>query len=53
MKNEVYGLNRQFPYEMDGLSPYSEDYMNVQLAIYKKLTGDSYRVSSELRRFLA
>jgi 2-polyprenyl-3-methyl-5-hydroxy-6-metoxy-1,4-benzoquinol methylase len=41
-------LDTSIPYSMGGLSPYSEEYLNIQLEIYRRLTGMDYSVSQEL-----
>jgi 2-polyprenyl-3-methyl-5-hydroxy-6-metoxy-1,4-benzoquinol methylase len=48
--NEVLKLWREtsIPYEVDSISPYSIEYKNIQLEIYKRLSGDGYTVNNEL-----
>lgn len=41
-------LDTSIPYSMGDLSPYSEEYRNIQLEIYRRLTGQIYSVSQEL-----
>ncbi len=48
--NEVLKLWREtsIPYEIDSVSPYSIEYKDIQLEIYKRLSGDGYTVNNEL-----
>jgi 2-polyprenyl-3-methyl-5-hydroxy-6-metoxy-1,4-benzoquinol methylase len=41
-------LETSIPYELNGFSPYSDAYRDIQLAIYKKLAQDTYSVNNEL-----
>jgi 2-polyprenyl-3-methyl-5-hydroxy-6-metoxy-1,4-benzoquinol methylase len=41
-------LETSIPYEIDSVSPYSTEYKDIQLEIYKRLSGDGYNVVNEL-----
>jgi 2-polyprenyl-3-methyl-5-hydroxy-6-metoxy-1,4-benzoquinol methylase len=41
-------LETSIPYELEGISPYSDAYKDIQLEIYKKLAQGSYSVNNEL-----
>lgn len=47
--NDIHKLWREtvIPYDMGNIAPYSENYKDIQLEIYKNLTGDIYNTSKE------